>query len=124
MDKEKLRDLLLQRLYIELQVFKDSVLLQEKADIFNASYKIETYVNLYEIMAVHVDNLSEDIMRRLLGLNFGILEYIYQEWLKREDSFYEGLRACACDGLEAMSELGCMGCGTEGGDGAGINQAA
>lgn len=124
MDKEKLKDLLLQRLYIELQLFKDSMLLQGKDDIFNASYEIEVYVNLYEILAAHIDNLPEDMMRRLLGLNFGILEYIYQEWLKREDSFYEELRACACDELETISELECMDCGKEDEDGAEFNQAA
>ena len=124
MDRENLRDILLLRLYIELQLFKDSMLLQEKDDIFNASYKTEVYVNLYEILAAHVDNLQEDMMRRLLGLNFGILEYIYQEWLKREDSFYEELRACACDELETISELGCMDCRKEDEHGAEFNQAA
>ncbi|MCM1500255.1 MAG: DUF3848 domain-containing protein [Clostridium sp.] len=124
MDVKELRDLLSKRLYIELQLFKDSKLRQEREEVFKDSYKIEIYVNLYEIFAVHIDNLQEDTIRRLLSLKFGILEFIYQEWLKREDSFYEELRAYACGELETISELGSLDYGKENGDGTEFNQAA
>ena len=124
MDKEKLSDLFRQRLYIELQVFKDSMLQKGKEDIFNASYEIEAYVNLYEILAAHVENLKIDMIRKLLNLDWGILEHIYLEWLTQEDSFYGELRAFACGELEGISELGCMDCGKEDEDGAELNQAA
>lgn len=124
MDREKLKGLLLQRLYIELQVFKDSILQKGKEDIFNASYEIEAYVNLYEILAAHVENLKTGMIRKLLRLDRGILEHIYLEWLTQEDSFYEALRAFACGELEGISGLGCMDCGKGEEDGAKLNQAA
>lgn len=124
MDVKELRNLLSKRLYIELQLFKDSKLRQEKEEIFKASYEIEIYVNLYEIFAVHIDNLQEDTIRRLLSLNFGILEFIYQEWLTREDSFFDELRAYACGELETVSELGSLDYGKEIEDGTEFNQAA
>lgn len=124
MDVKELRDLLSKRLYIELQLFKDSKLRQEREEVFKASYKIEIYVNLYEIFTVHIDNLQEDTIRRLLSLKFGILEFIYQEWLKRGDSFFEELRAYACGELETISELGSLDYGKENGDGTEFNQAA
>ncbi len=124
MDVKELRDMLSKRLYIELQLFKDAKLRQEKEEIFKASYEIEIYVNLYEIFAVHIDNLQEDTIRRLLSLNFGILEFVYQEWLTREDSFFDELRAYACGELETVSELGNLDYGKESGDGTEFNQAA
>lgn len=124
MDVTELRDLLSKRLYIELQLFKDHKLRQEKDEIFKASYKIEIYVNLYEIFMVHIDNLQEDIIRRLLSLKFGILEYIYQKWLSTEDSFFDELRAYACGELETVSELGSSDYGKENEDGSEFDQAA
>lgn len=106
MDAKELKDLLSKRLYIELQLFKDSKLRQEKEDIFQSSYEIEINVNLYEVLMAYLDNLQEDAMRRLLNLKFGILEFLYQKWLTREDSFFDELRAYACSEMETAPELG------------------
>jgi len=124
MNENELRDLLSKRLYIELQLFRDSVLWEEKEDIFKSSYEIEIYVNLYEILMVHISNLDADTMRRLLNLPFGILGHMYQEWLTREDSFYDELRAYACSELKDISELGSVDYRKEDGDGTGFNKAA
>lgn len=124
MDIKELQDLLSKRLYLELQLFKDSLLQKEKADIFKASYEIEIYVNLYEIFAVHIGNLNADTIRRLLNLNFGILEFIYQEWLTREDSFFDELQDYACGELETISELGSADLRKESGNGTKFDQAA
>ena len=70
MEENGLRDLLSKRLYIELQLFKDSMLQREKEDIFQSSYEIEIYVNLYEIFMMHIGNLDIGIMHRLLNLKF------------------------------------------------------
>ncbi len=59
-------------------------------------------MNLYEILLVHTEKLQEDMIRELLGLSFGILDHLYQEWLDREDSFYAELREYACYELEAI----------------------
>lgn len=104
MDDKELRELLRARLHMELQLFKDSMLQHGKEDIFKASYRIEIYVNLYEILLVHTENLQGSIIRELLGMGFGILDHLYQEWLDREDSFYVELKEYACNELEAIPE--------------------
>ena len=124
MEENGLRDLLSKRLYIELQLFRDSMLRKEREDIFKSSYVIEIYVNLYEIFMVHIDNLDIDTMRRLLNLKFGIMEHLYQEWLSRDDSFFDELKAFACDGLGALSELGNLDCREEAEDGKRPDKAA
>lgn len=102
MDEKELRELLQQRLHLELMCFKDYMLQQGKEDIFKASYRIEIYVNLYEILLVHVEDLQGGVIRELLGLCFGILDHLYQGWLDRKDSFYAELREYACYELEAI----------------------
>ena len=124
MDENELRDLLSKRLYIELQLFRDSMLRKEKEDIFKSSYEIEIYVNLYEIFMVHLENLDIDTMRRLLNLKFGIMEHLYQEWLSRDDSFFDELKAFACDELGVLSELGNLDCREEAADGKRSDKAA
>ena len=124
MDENELRDLLSKRLYIELQLFRDSMLRKEKEDIFKSSYEIEVYVNLYEIFMVHTEDLEADTMRRLLNLKFGIMEHLYQEWLSRDDSFFDELRAFACDELGVLSELGNLDCREEAADGKKSDKAA
>ena len=124
MDEKELRELLRERLHVELQIFKDSLLQREKEDIFRASYATEIYVNLYEIFAVHTDSLQCDIIRKLLNLRFGILEAVYQGWLGKEDSFYDELRTYACRELENISEVNISDCGKECWDGEGTDQAA
>lgn len=124
MDENGLRDLLAKRLYIELQLFRDSMLQKGKEDIFQSSYEIEIYVNLYEIFMMHIENLDADTMRRLLNLNSGIMEYVYQEWLSREDGFFDELKEYACGELEALTERENLDHKEEVEDGTGIDKAA
>ena len=124
MDEKELRELFRERLHMELQLFKDSMLQKEKEDIFRDSYRIEIYVNLYEIFAAYADHLKSGTIRRLLNLNFGILEAVYQEWLREEDGFYYELRDYACRELENISETRNTGRGKDDEDGEGLDKAA
>ena len=124
MEEKGLRELLLQRLHMELLLFKDSMLQKEKEDIFKASYRIEIYVNLYEILLVHTENLQCGMIRGLLALNSGILDHLYQEWLDREDSFYAELREYACYELETIPKKADPYAGEEEKDGTEPDQAA
>ena len=124
MDEKELRGLFAQRLYLEYMLFKDSMLQREKKDIFHESYKIEIFVNLYEILLSYAENLNSRTMRELLKLNFGILEFLYQRWLDKEDSFYEELRECAYSELETVLEKNTADGRKDDEDGEGTDQAA
>ena len=93
MDERQLREVLLTRLHIEMQLFKDSMLQRGKADIYAGSYKIELYINIYEILVILVERMSEQLIRDLLYRPSGILDAFYWEWLNKEDGFYAELRA-------------------------------
>ena len=124
MDVKRLRELLAKRLYLELQLFKDTKLVQEKEDIFRSSYEIVIHVNLYGILTAYADSLQKGAIRRLLNLKSVILGSLYREWLTREDCFYDELRPYACRELEAVSELGGLDCREEDVDGTGLDKAA
>ena len=79
------------KIYEELQVFKQTVLSEEKEDIYGESYKIDVFVNLYEILVEQAGKLSNDVLKKLLQQSTGILNCLYETWLKKEDSRYSEL---------------------------------
>lgn len=124
MDLKELKDLLLKRLHIELQLFKDSILRQSKEEVYKSSYKIEVFVNSYEILVEDMERLDEDTVRGLLYQNFGILDFLYQEWLTREDCVFDELKAYIGGELGAIAKINSPAYGKEGADGTELNKAA
>lgn len=114
MEENELRGLLSERLHMELQLFKDSMLRKTKKDIYEASYKIEIFVNVYEILMEEVENLDMETVRRALHWRHGILESLYAEWLGREDSSFGELKTYVGRELEAMAREGISGRKEEG----------
>ena len=105
MDEKKLREIFLERLHMEINLFKDSMLHRSKADIFAGSYKIELYVNLYEILVTEAEGMQEPLLRKLLYQTSGILDAFYEEWLTKDDSFYTELRDYTENELEVLSAV-------------------
>lgn len=105
MNGKELRKLFLERLHMEIQLFKDSMLCKEKAGIYAESYKIEMYVNLYEILAEETERMTETLLRKLIHQPSGILDAFYQEWLSKDDSFYTELREYVEDEFDVLSAV-------------------
>ena len=102
MDVRQLKEVFLERLHIEIQLFKDSMLRKSRADIYAASYRIELYVNLYEILVEQVERMHETLIRAMVYYPGGILDAFYEEWLKKDDSFYTELRDYVEDELKVI----------------------
>lgn len=103
MDEKELREILLDRLHLEVQLFKDSMLRKSKSDIYASSYKIETYINLHEILADQVGQMKKPLLRKLLYQPSGILDAFYEEWLTRDDDSYMELHDYVEDELNIIS---------------------
>ena len=103
MDEKELREIFLDRLHVELHLFKDSILRKSKADIYANSYKIETYINLHEILADQVGQMKKPLLRKLLYQPSGILDAFYEEWLTRDDDSYMELHDYVEDELNIIS---------------------
>ena len=106
MDERQLREVFLERLHIEIQLFKDSMLRKSKADIYAAGYRIELYACLYEILVEQVERMPEELMRAMVYHPCSILDAFYDEWLRKDDSFYTELRDYVEDELEVISASG------------------
>ena len=91
MDKNAIKEKFVKKIYAELQEFKESIMMQEKAVIYSESYKVEVFSTLYEILIEKADSLSDVILLNFIGQSTGILEALYQDWLKREYSSYREL---------------------------------
>lgn len=125
MDENTLKNLLWQRMYLELQVFKYSVLQQSKEEIYHSSYQIEIFVNIYEILMEELENLDEETMTVLIYQNGSILRFFCEEWMAREDSIFDELKTCVINELDNIGGLYDSFYGKEDGDGGtGSDQAA
>jgi hypothetical protein len=123
MEEKELKELLLETLHIELHLFKDSMLQKTKKEIYEASYKIEVYVNMYEILMEEVENLDIETVRGILHWKYGILELLYEEWLGHDDNSFDELKSYVGSELGVMAQ-GDISCRRESEDGEELNQAA
>lgn len=104
MGEKEARNILEKRLYLELQVFRYSILKKSKREIYDSSYKIEMLETIYDILLEKIQNIKEEQICHLLWWKGGILELMYQEWLKKEDSSYAELSVHIKDELKLFSE--------------------
>ena len=74
-----------QKLKEEYQQFRQRILQKDKQDIIKDSYRIEIFEEFYKILVEKGDTLSDAILRNLLYQS-GILDFLYDCWLKKEDS--------------------------------------
>ena len=123
MEEKELKELLLEKLHIELHLFKDSMLQETKKEIYEASYKIEVFVNVYEILLEDTENLDSGTIRGNLHWKYGILESLYEEWLGRDDNSFDELKAYVGSELGVMAQ-GDISCRREREDGEERYQAA
>ena len=124
MGEKEARNLLEKRLYLELQVFRYSILRKSKREIYDSAYKIEMLETIYDILLEKIQNITEDLICHLLWWKGGILELMYQEWLKKEDSSYEELLIHVKDELRLFSGEDLVVFTKEGANGERINKVA
>ena len=82
-----------QKLKEEYQQFRQRILQKDKQDIIKDSYRIEIFEELYKILVEKGDTLSDAILRNLLYQS-GLLDFLYDCWLKKEDSQLQELMDC------------------------------
>lgn len=124
MDEKELRGLLAERLHLELQLFKCNVLRQTKEKIYQDSYRIEGFVNAYEILMEDIGDMDKDTVCTLLYQEDSILENLYNRWLTRKDCVYDVLRAYVESGLADIRHMNHPAIRKEREDGTESDQAA
>lgn len=76
------------KLYLEYLQFKDEMLRKTQEEVFESCYKIDVFLNLYQIMVEKAQELSVEILVQL-EQDEHVLEKLYNGWMKKSDSTYE-----------------------------------
>lgn len=76
------------KLYLEYLKFKDDMLRKTQEEVFKNCYKIDVFLNLYEILVEKSLTLSAEILVRLEKED-NILEFLYEGWMKIDDNTYQ-----------------------------------
>lgn len=93
MGEKEGKRLLAKRLYLELRMYRYAILRKSKKEIYESSYKTEMMTAIYEVLLESLEYINENTVCNLLYWNESILEFLYEEWLKKEDSSFEELKA-------------------------------
>ena len=101
MDDRELRELFCFKIGQELNWFKSGVLNKAAEEIYGMAFQIDTMVNLYELMLEMSQKMDIEVIRRLVIFP-RILTWLYERWLKQEDSLMEELERFV---MRSLSEI-------------------
>lgn len=88
MENDYYKTLFIIKVTEEYWQFKNEMLLLPSEDVFANAYRIDIMINIYEILVELADNLNESEIRKLLAIH-QLMNFLYEEWLKTEDDFYQ-----------------------------------
>ena len=90
MNLEEMREVLGMKIYLEYEVFKQTMLKKSVEEVYESAYQVDSYINLYEFLLEMSQELGEEDIRQILLIP-NILTFLYDEWLSFEDSRSEDL---------------------------------
>ena len=88
--KDELQSLFCLKINVEYQKFKKEQLELSAEEIYLNAYQIQYYMCIYEALLELSQNLSEDVLATLVTFP-SLLAYLFDGWLKVEDSSDEEL---------------------------------
>lgn len=102
MDKE-LRELFCLKIGLENTYFKKKMLKQGVEVLFEQAYQIDTMLNLYELLIEMSQKMELEVLKTLLVFP-NLLAFLYDRWLKEEDSHMEELQCSLEKNVEELQE--------------------
>ena len=88
---EELRELFCLKIGLENTCFKKKMLKQGVEVLFERAYQIDTMLNLYELLIEMSQKMELEVLKTLLVFP-NLLSFLYDRWLKEEDSHIEELQ--------------------------------
>ena len=88
---EELRELFCLKIGLENARFKQRMLKQSAEVLFERAYQIDTMLNLYELLMEMSQKMEPEALKTLLVFP-NLLAFLYDRWLKEEDSHIEELQ--------------------------------
>lgn len=90
MSLEEMCEVFGMKIYLEYEVFKLGMLQKNVDEVYKEAYKIDTYINLYELLLEISQRLDVSEIKNIL-LCPNLLTFLYDLWLKYEDSHVSDL---------------------------------
>nr|WP_317362074.1 DUF3848 domain-containing protein [uncultured Blautia sp.] len=88
---EELRELFCTKIGLENALFKKRMLKQSTEVLFERAYQIDTMLNLYELLVEMSQKMELEVLKTLLVFP-NLLAFLYERWIKEEDSHIEELQ--------------------------------
>lgn len=92
MEEKELQELFCTKIGLENARFKRKMLKQEPEKIFESAYQIDSMISIYEQLMEMSQKMEKGKMKKLLVFP-NLLAFLYDRWLKAEDSHTEELEA-------------------------------
>ena len=89
---EELRELFCIKIGLENARFKQRMLKQSAEVLFERAYQINTMLNLYELLTEMSQKMELEVLKTLLVFP-NLLAFLYDRWIKEEDSHIEELQS-------------------------------
>ena len=100
---EELRELFCLKISLENARFKQRMLKQSAEVLFERAYQIDTMLNLYELLMEMSQKMELEVLKTLLVFP-NLLAFLYDRWIKEEDSHMEELQCSIEKNVEELQE--------------------
>lgn len=101
--EEELRELFCIKIGLENARFKERMLKQSAEVLFERAYQIDTMINLYELLMEMSQKMELEVLKTLLVFP-NLLAFLYDRWLKEEDSHIEELQGSLEKNVSELQE--------------------
>lgn len=100
---EELRELFCLKIGLENARFKQRMLKQSAEVLFERAYQIDTMLNLYELLMEMSQKMELEVLKTLLVFP-NLLAFLYDRWIKEEDSHMEELQCSIEKNVEELQK--------------------
>ena len=88
---QEFRELFCFKIAMELKWFKLAVLGKKPDEIYEMAYRIDTMINIYELLLEMCSDMEMETLQSLLPIP-QVMSFLYEKWLKKEDSRMEEMQ--------------------------------
>lgn len=98
MSREDLEVLFCFKIGKELEQFKDKIAKMDLDEIMARAYQVDTIITIYELLLEMSRQLGKEILETII-LYPNLLAFLYEKWMKEEDSHMQELQESLCKSL-------------------------
>lgn len=103
MSRKQLEKIFCWKISGELKLFKYRTLKMKKEEIFQAAYRIDSVICIYELLVDMSSRMAEGALKAAIAFP-DILIFLYDRWLRYEDSHMQEIQYCLNEELTKQQD--------------------